>query len=201
MSLLDRLRRSERASDLHTGPGASVFRSPFGRIVRFRPTSASFEHPWLAAMEGDKGATFLPGLVNGRKATIDGIPLDGGPKLRVPVLRWKSLQLDADGLGWLCVEVTCSAPDDKEHTPWSVLKAEMVQVGDPNTDDGQPDGIFHMSAGGAKPLTGHRARWPLAVIQQRADGTLDLFQVVHFNLTHRVALQRDRKSAQRHFFF
>ncbi|MGB8167731.1 MAG: hypothetical protein WCF18_09600 [Chthoniobacteraceae bacterium] len=201
MSLLDRFKRSERASDLHTGPGASVFKSAFGRMVRFRPTLASFDHPWLATLDGDSGATFLQGMVNGKKAMIAGIPLDGGPKQKVPVLRWKNLQLDADGLGWLCVEVTCSGPDDKGHTPWSVLAAEMVQVGDPNTDDGKPDGIFHMAAGGAKPLKGNRARWPVAMIQRREGGSLDLFQIVHFNLTHRVALQKDGKSAQRHFFF
>jgi hypothetical protein len=200
VNLRDLLHRSERESDLRAGPSVGVFRSPFGRIVRFRRGQASFEHPWLATLDGNKGATFLQGLVNGKKATIGGIPLDGGPKHRVPQLRWKDLLLDADGIGWLCVEVTCSAPDDKAHTPWSVLSAEMVQVGDPNTNNGRPDGVFHMAAGGAKPLSGHRARWPVAMLQQRRD-SLDLFQVVHFNLTHRVALQKDGKSAQRHFFF
>jgi hypothetical protein len=81
-----------------------------------------------------------------------------------------------------------------------VLTAEMVQVADPNTDSGKDDGTFHMAAGGAKPLSGNRARWPVAMLQLR-NGSLDVFQVVHFNLTHRVALQKDGKSAQRHFFF
>ncbi len=65
MSLLDRLRRKERAGNLQSGPGASVLQTPYGRVVRFRPAGASFDHPWLAALEGNNAATFLPGFVNG----------------------------------------------------------------------------------------------------------------------------------------
>lgn len=207
-SLLDQLRRSERATDMHPGHGASIFKSSFGRIVRFnRSASTSFEHPWLASLAGAQSAEFLPGLVNNVQATIQGVPLDGGKKQKVPTLRWRELKLDGDGIGYFCVEVTCVGVDEKGKslekgkTPWSILKAEMVQVADPNTDDGKPDGIFHMGDGGAKPLSDNRARWPIAMIADRGRGQLDLFQIVHFNLTHRVAFKKDGKNPARHFFF
>ncbi len=105
------------------------------------------------------------------------------------------------------MEVTCVGVNEKGEsleegkTPWSILKAEMVQVGEPHTNDGKPDGIFHMADGAARALSENRARWPVAMIAQREGGSLDLFQIVHFNLTHRVALKKDGKSAERHFFF
>ena len=76
----------------------------------------------------------------------------------------------------------------------------MVQVADPNTDDGEP-GEGTGGNGGAFPLPGRRARYPLAMLRERKDKKLDLYQITFFDLQHRPALGTDRKTAARHFFW
>ncbi|MEA3212296.1 MAG: hypothetical protein QOE70_5353 [Chthoniobacter sp.] len=200
MKLLDRLRRSGRASQLRSGPGAAVFQSGFGRIVRFKAQGADFNHPWLMTLLSENSATFLPGAVNGVQAAIKGVPLSGNKKGETPVLRWSKLRLNADGMGWFCAEITCADLGKKDRTPWSVTKVEIVQVADPDTDNGEAGSMLNAS-GGARPLSDFRARWPVAMIQEYSEGSRELFQIVYFNLTHRVGLKADGVSAARHFFF
>ena len=90
--------------------------------------------------------------------------------------------------------MTCREKD------WSVEKVEVVQVADPNTPDGEL-GDSPGGNGGAVALPGRRARHPLAMLRERKDGRLDLFQITFFDLQHRAALGADRKSAARHFFW
>ena len=75
-----------------------------------------------------------------------------------------------------------------------------LQVADPNTPDGEAS-ESHGGSGGAVALPGGRARHPLAMLRERKDGKLDLFQITFFDLQHRVALGTDYKSATRHFFW
>ncbi|MEA3210987.1 MAG: hypothetical protein QOE70_4044 [Chthoniobacter sp.] len=207
MNPVARLLRTGRASRLSAGPGSSVFETPLGRIVRFGSQGADFSHPWLAVLSGS-AALFLPGSVNQVQATIKGVPLDGSskPPVAAPSLTWGKLSLTADGIGYLCAEITLRTPAEAlkvSQEAWSVVKVEMVQVADPDTDLGQSGGVLNTS-GAARPLTikgEHRARWPVAMIQQRADGAVELFQIVYFNLTHRAALRADGKGVARHFFY
>jgi hypothetical protein len=93
------------------------------------------------------------------------------------------------------VEITC---EPKEQ--WAVKKAEIVQVADPDTREGEPSEGLN-TLGAAKPLPDNRARHPLAMIRERKGGRLELFQITFFDLQHRVALTADQKTAQRHFFW
>lgn len=186
-------------NELTAGPGASVHSTPFGRIVRARRTGSAFNSPWFATILGDEEVGFRQGTVNGLRATIGGIPLEGDEKREPPTLKLPSIHWNKDGLGWLCVEVTFRDPKTRDATPWAVLKAEMVQVADPDAEDpAKPGSPFKV--GGARPLLRFRARWPIAMLQQDGD-SFDLFQITHFNLTHRVALKADGVSAARHFFY
>ena len=127
-------------------------------------------------------------------AKIKDVPLAGTDDQPPPVLKFGQPMLDDEGRGYICVEVTCREKD------WSVEKVEVVQVADPNTDDGE-QGEGTGGSGGAVALPGRRARYPLAMLRERKDGKLDLYQITFFDLQHRPALGTDRKTATRHFFW
>lgn len=205
MNLLGRFLRAERAGRLSSGVGASMLQSSFGRIVRFNSPPADFGHPWLATLRGDAAADFLPGFINHVPAAIEGVPLAGSinPVKPPPVLEWQKLQLNSDGIGYLCAEITCldaATAEKSSRAAFSIVKVEMVQVADPDTDDGAQGAVLNTS-GAARPLSGNRARWPVAMLQRRGDGRVDLFQIVHFDLTHRMALKADGRTPARHFFY
>ena len=63
--ILRHLRGLERAK-LRSGPGARIFESGFGRIVRFNGAGADFNHPWLATITGEFTADDLLGVIFGR---------------------------------------------------------------------------------------------------------------------------------------
>ena len=135
-------------------------------------------------------ATFLPATINRIPATIKGVKLNSPT---VPVLDLSKPVFDADGRGWIAAEVTCDPAKE-----WGVVSVEMVQVADPDTDDGLP-GTGYNAIGGAKPLSGNRARHPVAMLRRRADGSVDVFDQEYFNLQMRIAFAAD-KTPQRFFF-
>lgn len=190
-----RLLAGNRSHRLLSGPGARLHRTAFGTGVRFAGGPADFSHPWLAELAGVSSAVILPGFINNVPAAIDGVPLAGTDKKPSPRLTWTKLQLNVDGIGYLAAEVTCDPAND-----WGITKVEMVQVADPDTEDGAPGKTMN-ATGAALPLKDHRARWPIAMIQRRASGLLEVFQITHFNLTHRVKLAANGTSAARHFFW
>ena len=201
MRLIDRLRRADRSGRLTAGPGALVHSTPYGRVLRAKRSGSDFDHPWRTTLLGEDSAIFQQGTVNGLRATIKGVPLAGDakndqPELALPQIRWNN-----DGLAWFCVECTFQDPSVKgaSGSPWAILKAEMVQVADPDEEDPSTSGK-PFKIGGARPLTKFRARWPIAMLQQNEAG-IDLFQIAHFNLTHRVGFRADGINAARHFFF
>lgn len=168
----------------------------FGSVVRFNAGNLDFSHPWAADLVDKTGVTLLPGSINTIPAKIKGVPLGGTDQKAVPQLSWGDKPLlTADGIGYICAEVTCDPKAD-----WSVTAIEIVQVADPNSEDGKP-GVISNASGAAFPLSKNRARWPLAMLQQRKGGQIELFQVTFFNLTHRVKLKTDGVSASRHFFW
>jgi hypothetical protein len=159
---------------------------------------ADFSHPWQPSLSGIEAA-FLPGMVNRVAAKIGGVELDGGSGGEPPVLDLSRPLLDADGRGWFCAEVTVDP--EKE---WGIAGVEMVQVADPDTDDGLP-GRGINAIGGAKPLAsergaGTRARHPVAMLRRRADGSLEVFEIAFFDLQMRIAFATDH-TPQRYFFY
>ena len=196
--VFDQMGVAVRACRILAGPGTRLIYTPQGTIVCFE-RAQSFSCAWQVSLRGSTGATLLPGTINKLPATIGGVPLDGGSAgLPPPVLQWSRLKLDSEGRGWICAEATFDPAKS-----WAVVKVEIVQVGDPDTDDGSalPAGQLANAAGGASPLSGNRARHPLAMLRQRTSGQLDVYQVTCFDLQHRVALAKDQKTATRHFFW
>lgn len=196
IALLRQFKQRARASQLAfaRNSGTRVRSTPFGQIVRFSGGSANFSHPWLPTLSGN-GCTFQQGHVNNFPATIKGVPLDGDDSNPQPILELPNpLMLDTSNRGFLCVEVTCDPAHD-----WSIIKAEMVQVANPDAEDGSGD--VYNPTGAAKPLKNNRARWPVALLRQRADDRIDIYEPVHFDLTHRVKFFPDNTTPQRHFFY
>lgn len=183
-----------RACRLISGDGVRLRETPDGTIITFDGGGADFAHPFQVSLVGTDAATIRPGTVNRVDVMIKDVPLAGTDREPPPVLKVGTPMLDQEGRGFICVEVTCREKD------WSVEKTEVVQVADPNSDDGGA-GEGSGGSGGAVALAGRRARHPLAMLRQRKDGKLDLFQITFFDLQHRPALAADRKSAARHFFW
>lgn len=195
--LVKRLIDTQKSQDFRTGPGMAERLTPFGRVLRTKPVVVDFSHPWLVTLQGTEGATLLPGTINKVPATILGVPLAGDPDKNqdVPTLQWGKPMLDSDGVGYICAEVTC-APK----TPFGITTLEIVQVANPDTEDGSPGDIVNPT-GGAMPLKNFRSRWPLARLEQRQDGRLDLFQIEMANLKQAIAFEADGVTPYRHFFW
>ena len=191
--LWNQLCAAVRGCRLIAGDGVRLREMPDGTIITFDGDGADFVHPFQVSLVGTEGASIRPGTVNRVDAKIKGVPLAGSDREPPPVLKFGKLQLDQDGRGYICVEVTC----EKD---WSVEKVEVVQVADPNTDAGEASGS-HGGSGGSVALPGRRARYPLAMLRERKDKKLDLYQITFFDLQHRPALATDRKTAARHFFW
>lgn len=151
---------------------------------------AAFIGAFYVSLSGDTGASIRPGTINGVPATIKSMPLDAQP---APVLAWRRLKLDADKRGWIAAEITCDPGN-----AWAVKTVEMVQVADLNTDDGAPGQVISTS-GEARTLSGNRARYPVAMLRERADGRVDLYQIAYFSVQHRIAPRA--AGPPRHFFW
>ena len=193
-TLWNQLCATVRACRLIAGDGVRLREMPDGTIITFDGDCAEFVHPFQVSLSGNNAATIRPGTVNRVDAKIKGVSLAGTERVPPPLLKFGRPMLDAEGRGYICVEVTCREKD------WSVEKVEVVQVADPNTNDGEASDS-HGGSGGAVALPGRRARYPLAMLRERKDKKLDLYQITFFDLQHRPALNTDRKSAARHFFW
>jgi hypothetical protein len=183
-----------RACRIISGDGVRLRETPDGTIISFDGGGAEFAHPFQVALIGTEAASIRPGTVNRVEAKIKDVPLAGKDGEAPPLLKFGKPKLDDEGRGYICVEVTCREKD------WSVEKVEVVQVADPNTDDGEA-GEGHSGSTGSVALPGRRTRYPLAMLRERDDGKLDLYQITFFDLQHRAALGEDRKTATRHFFW
>ena len=191
--LWNQLCAAVRACRLIAGSGVRLREMPDGTIITFDGDGATFVHPFQVSLIGNEAASIRPGAVNKVDATIKDVPLAGKDGDAPPVLKFVQPMLDDEGRGYICVEVTCREKD------WSVEKVEVLQVADPNTDDGTPgEGT---GSGGAVALPGRRTRYPLAMLRERDEGKLDLYQITFYDLQHRAALGTDRKTATRHFFW
>ena len=193
-TLWNQLCAAVRACRIIAGDGVRLREMPDGTIITFDDDGADFAHPLQVSLVGTQAASIRPGTVNRVDAKINSVPLAGTERVPPPLLKFGRPMLDAEGRGYICVEVTCREQD------WSVEKVEVVQVADPNTDDGEASDS-HGGSGGAVALPGRRTRYPLAMLRQRKGGKLDLYQITFFDLQHRAALGPDRKSATRHFFW
>lgn len=192
--LWNQLCAAVHACRLIAGDGVRLREMPDGTIITFDGDGAEFVHPFQVSLVGTEAASIRPGTVNKVDAKIKDVPLAGKDGEAPPVLKFGTPMLDDEGRGYICVEVTCREKD------WSVEKVEVVQVADPNTDDGEPgEGLGGTTASVA--LSGRRTRYPLAMLRERKDKKLDLYQITFFDLQHRAALGTDRKTATRHFFW
>lgn len=170
---------------ISAGQNVRLRQTPFGPVIGFTGSRASFIHPFKVALTG-KAATIRPGRVNGVATKIKDVPLEGDDEHAPPRLDLRQLKLDREGRGYIALEVTCAKKD------WSVEKVAAVQVAwidrdqerEPGEEQGGP-GIL----GGTPILPGRRCRHPLAMLRQRKSGRLDLFQVCYFNLQLRVAVR------------
>jgi len=190
------VRELQQQSRIYTGQGARLsMHTSFGHMLRFTGSPADFTHPWLAQLAGANSATFLNGTINGVQAKIKGVPLEGDDKNTQPVLKWDKISLTDEGIGYLCAEITA---DPKLN--YAISKIEMVQVADPDTDDGKP-GKKTNASGGQLPISDNRARMPVAMIVQRSSGLLEIFQIIFFAAQHRAQLKADGVNVARHFFW
>lgn len=188
---------SVRAQRILAGRNVRLRETPVGTVIHFDGGRVRWEHAWELVSVGPKGAVIRPGTVNGVMGMIEGVRLDDA-KSR-PTLRWDRLDVDGDGRGYVCAEVTV----DTAKNGWAVKSVEMVQVKDPNDGSRLAAGV-----GGAAPLMSkgadgkqvNTARWPVAMLRVRKGGAMDVFQVVYFPLQHGVALREDG-TIQRHFFW
>jgi hypothetical protein len=193
-TLWNQLCAAVRACRLIAGDGVRLREMPDGTIITFDGDGTEFVHPFQVSLIGTEAASIRPGTVNKVVAKIKDVPLAGTDDQPPPVLKFGQPMLDEEGRGYICVEVTCREKD------WSVEKVEVVQVADPNTDDGEAgEGVAGTTASVALP--GRRTRYPLAMLRERKDKKLDLYQITFFDLQHRAALGTDRKTATRHFFW
>jgi hypothetical protein len=185
-----------RANRLRFGVGSRVRVTPFGTVVNFDFEPAEFLHPWQCSLAGANAVSIRPGMINRVEATIGGVRLSGDEKHSPPLLRWSKLALDAEGRGYICAEVTLDPTKFYE-----VKQVVMVQVADPDTDGGLPGKEPPNRQGGARPLSGFRARHPVAMFRRRKDGRLDLYQNAFFDLQHRVQQREGTTHILRHFFW
>ena len=169
-----------RCARILPGDGIQLRRTPDGTLISCS-TWKPWNHPFKVSLSGN-AATINKGLVDGIEPAIKGTPISGEPDTGQgaikppPKLEFKQPKLDKEGRGWIAVEILC----DKKL--WKTQSAEMVQVSDFKTDD---------------PLKGLH---PIAMLRQRANGSLALFQIEFFNLQHRANVLTDGKTA-RHFFW
>lgn len=194
----ERMRAANRMCRLIAGNNVRLTELDDGTIINFTGGGADFVHSWLVTLRGLDSAVIRPGTVNRFEATIKGVPLSGHEGKPVPVLKFGKPRLDKEGRGYIAVEVTCNPKTD-----FAIVKAEIVQVADPDTEDGGPrkkDQPMN-TTGAAVALKGHRARHALAMLRLRKSGRLDVHQITCFDLAHRVDLAEDRKTAARHFFY
>lgn len=195
--------RAVRALRLISGFGVRLREMPDGTFINFDGSQQIFDHPWRCTLQGGTACRVNPGLVNKVMVSIKGIPLTGDEEHAAPTLEFKDgVRLDAEGKGWIAIEVTCSEKD------WSLAPkgVEIVQVADLNTEDGNApkDAAASLSnPGGAPNIRGRRARHPIAMLKKLPSTGLKLRQVTFFNQTHRVRTDdKDPKAdAGRHFFF
>lgn len=193
-ALWNQLCAAVRACRLIAGDGVRLREMPDGTIITFDGDGAEFVHPFQVSLIGTEAASVRPGTVNKVDAKIKDVPLAGKEGEAPPVLKFGTPMLDDEGRGYICVEVTCREKD------WSVEKVEIVQVADPNTEDGEA-GEGHSGSTASVALPGRRTRYPLTMLRERKDKKLDLYQITFFDLQHRAALGTDRKTATRHFFW
>ena len=145
----------------------------------------------------EHGASITPGTVNGIEPVIGGVLLSGDEAgENIPELRWKKPALDAKRRGYIALEAIC----DRE---WKIVQGDLtvVQVAYYDSLDGKapPDGSGGIAAAGGIPgLPGRRVRYPIARLIQRKSGELEVFQIVKFDVTHRV--QARTADIARHFF-
>jgi hypothetical protein len=188
--------RMGRANKIRFGVGSRTRVTPFGTTVSFDSEPADFSHPWQTSLAGDRSVSIRPGTINRVAAKIKGVPLAGDKDNPPPVLRWSPLQLDAERRGFICAEVTLDPAKFFE-----VKSVEMVQVADPDTDDGAA-GREPNRQGGARPLSGFRARHPVAMLREReGDARLDVYQIAFFDVQHRVQQRAGTGFILRHFFW
>lgn len=195
-TLFEQMRRAIRAARLIAGNGVRLRFTPSGTVVSF-DSATTFSHPWRVTVEGGNSAQIEPGSINNVPATISGKPLDGGKDgLPAPVLKWSRTKLDGDGRGYIAAECTFDPLK-----AWQIVKLEIVQVADCDTDDGSPNPGVPNASGGALPLSNNRARYPLAMLRQRKNGSLDVFQIAFFSCQHRAKFAADKTTPTRHFFY
>ena len=139
-----------RAGRLIAGDGVRLREMPDGTIITFDSDGAEFVHPFQVSLSGTEAVTIRPGTVNRVDAKIKDVPLAGTDDHPPPLLKFGQPMLDDEGRGYICVEVTCREKD------WSVEKVEVVQVADPNTDDGEA-GEGHSGTTASVALPGRRA--------------------------------------------
>lgn len=184
---------------LQAGRDTRLDSRPDGTTITFDSASNRWPHNFRCVLApGDSGVQVRFGTVNGKVPRIAETPLDAATPR--PLLWSTAPRLDADGRGWIAVEVTFDAQ-------WGVQSAIIVQVANLDTDTGDvPKTAIGYWGGGTLTLprlsktTGPRARWPLAMLRRRDTGSLDLFQVTHFSLQHRVSI-KPGETRGRHFFF
>jgi hypothetical protein len=192
-SMWETMRAANRQCGIIAGVNCRIKEVPGGTIVDFIAQDADYLCAWQVTLRGSGKASIRPGTINGKPATIGEVALDDEP---APVLDFGQPDLDSKGRGYICAEVTCD-PDKQ----FAIQTVEIVQVADPDSDDGSPSDTPHMGgAARAFGKMGAQARHPLAMLRLRKSGRLVVEQITCFPLQHRVALAKDGKTATRHFF-
>lgn len=86
------------------GVGTRLTLNSMGYSISAKSAGATYAHPWRPAMVS-RGVQLAMGLVDGRQATIKGVPIGGSPGVAQPTLTLDPQIANANGESYVCVEV------------------------------------------------------------------------------------------------
>ena len=170
--LWDQLARTARSVRILFGDGIRGRRTPDGTLLSCSLWSP-WPHPFTVSLSGTTAKT-SKGTVDSIEPTIKGVPISGTTTAPQPSLDLSSPKFNADGLGWIAIEVTVGA------VGYKTVSAELVQVA---------------SLAATSAL---KARQPIALLVRKSGGGFTLFQIAYFNYQHVAYLGN---GVPRHFFY
>jgi hypothetical protein len=119
------------------GAGTRITVNSLGTSYSANSGGATYAHRFRPSL-GPKGVQLSLGLVNGRPATIKGVPIGGGPGVPQPTLTLDPTVANANGESWVCVEVH---PDDNGElpldSPIEIVHTNQIRSLDPKLGRGE----------------------------------------------------------------
>lgn len=86
------------------GVGTRLSFNSLGYSISANATGSTYAHPWRPSLAA-RGVQLALGLVDGRQATINKVPIGGGPNVPQPVLTLDPSMANDNGESYVCVQV------------------------------------------------------------------------------------------------